>query len=274
MSQTDPETDAGVPLQDGEVAELAETIEANADELRELLELLTVLQTTAEELAPEVRTAVRENREPLEELRMAVEREELLVLLQQVGEHTDELTELLAMLETVEGLTADLTPELRRAIRENRDVLRRLREAVENEELLVLVERVGENAETLAQTLDLLEATGQLATDLVPELQDATGDLRPSIRQIRMVTAGFADATAGREIDPYRLGENLGHMAWFTQELGDPELLDTLDAGLGAFSEDDPDEVGLFGLLGALRERNVRRGMGRIVEFLRRMGAA
>jgi uncharacterized protein YjgD (DUF1641 family) len=274
MSQTDPETDAGVPLEDGEVAELAETIEANADELRELLELLTVLQTTAEELAPEVRTAVRENREPLEELRMAVEREELLVLLQQMGEHTDELTELLAVLETVEGLTADLTPELRRAIRENRDVLRRLREAVENEELLVLVERVGENAETLAQTLDLLEATSRLAADLVPELQDATGDLRPSIRQVRMVTAGFADATAGREIDPYRLGENLGHMAWFTQELGDPELLDTLDAGLGAFSEDDPDEVGLFGLLGALRERNVKRGMGRIVEFLRRMGAA
>jgi uncharacterized protein YjgD (DUF1641 family) len=273
MSQTDPDG-GGVNPDDSEVAELAATVEANADDLRELLEVLSVLQATAEDLAPEVRTVVRENREPLRELRMALEREEVTDLLQQVGDHADDLSELLALLEVAEGLTADLTPELRRAIRENRDVLRRLREAVENEDLLVLVERIGENADALAETLDMLDATRRLAMDLAPELQDVTDGVRPSIRQLRLITAGFADATEEREIEPYQLGENLGTMLWFAQELGDPRLLRTLDAGMEAFTEEDPDEVGLFGLLGALRERNVRRGVGRIVEFLRRVGSA
>lgn len=272
MSETEPSAGAG--LDEPEVVALATAVEANADELRELLELLTVLQTTAEELAPEVRTAVRENREPLEELRMAVEREELLDLLQQVGEHADDLTELLALLEAAQGLTTDLAPEIQHAVRENRDVLARLRMAVENEDLLVLIERVSENADTLAETLDLLEATTRLAADLTPELQDAAGDMRPTIRDLRMVTAGYVDATGDREIEPYRLGENLGHLTWFAQEVGDPRVVETLDAGLGAFTEEEPDEVGLFGLLGALRDRNVRRGLGRVVEFLRRLGAA
>jgi uncharacterized protein YjgD (DUF1641 family) len=259
---------------DREAARLAATVEGNADELRELLEMLTVLQATAEDLAPEMRTAVRENREPLREIRMAIEREETVTLLQQLGEHADTLVELLAALEAAEGLAADLTPELRRAVRENRDALSRLRVAVEKEELLVLVERLGENADTLAETLDLLEATRGLAEDLSPELKAVTDDARPSIRQVRLVAAGFADATDDREADPYQLGQNLGHMLWFAQDLGDPQFLTTLDAGLGAFADEDPDEVGVWGLFGALRDRNVRRGVGRVVEFLRRVGAA
>jgi uncharacterized protein YjgD (DUF1641 family) len=274
MSDADAGGGAGTAVDDEAVAELAAALDENADELRELLALLTALRGTAEDLAPEMRTAVRENREPLREVRMAVEREETLVLLQQVGEHADDLTELFALLEATEGLVEDLAPEVRRAVRENRDALRRLRTAVENEEMLVLVERLSENADTLTETLDLLEATKGLAEDLAPELQDATGDLRPTIGQLRLVTAGFADASDGHDVEPYELGRNLGNVVWFTHRLGDERLLETLDAGLGAFAEDDPDEVGLLGVLGALRERNVRRGLGRVVEFLRRVGAA
>jgi len=265
---------AETDLSDEEVQRLAATLDRNADELRELLGMLTALQATAEDLAPEVRTAVRDNREPLRELRVAFEREETVVLLQQLGEHAEDLTDMLGLLEVADGLASDLTPELRRAVRENRDVLRRLRTAVENEDLVVLVERLGENADTLAETLDLLEATHGLAEDLLPELQDASGDLRPTIRQLRMVSAGFADATADQDFDPYELGANMGHILQFTNQLGDPELLNTVGPGLQAFADDDPDEVGLLGLLGALRDREVRRGIGRVVAFLRRVGAS
>lgn len=271
---TQPDTGETATPDDEAVAALAATFDENADDLRALLEVLTALRLTAEDLAPELRTAVSENREPLREVRMAVEREETVVLLRQLGDHAEDLSELLALLEAAEGLAADLPPELRRAVRANRGAVRRLRTAVENDDLLVLVERLGENAADLAETLDLLAATKGLAEDLAPELQDATGDARPSIRQLRLVTAGFADATDDRGVEPYELGRNVGHVLLFTQDLGDPQLLRTLDAGMGAFSEDDPDEVGLFGLLGALRDRNVRRGLGRMVEFLRRVGAA
>jgi uncharacterized protein YjgD (DUF1641 family) len=274
MSDTDATRAAETGVSEDEVAELVATLDENADELRALLELLVALEATAEDLAPEMRTVVRENREPLRELRMAVEREETLVLVQQLGEHAEELTELLGLLEAAEGLTSDLAPELRRAVRENRAVLSRVRTAVETEEMVVLVERVGENADTLAELLDLLEATRGLAEDLTPELADATGDARPTIRQLRMVVAGFADVDAARDVEPYELGSSLGHMVGFANRVGDPDLLETLGAGLGAFTTDEPDEVGLLGLLGALRDRNVRRGLGRVVEFLRRVGAS
>lgn len=273
MSQTDASGSAEAALSDEEVAELAATLNENADELQELLELLSVLQETAADLAPEMRTAVRENREPLRDVRMAFEREETLVLLQQLGEHSEDLTELLGLLDATEGLASDLAPELRLAVRENRDVLSRLRMAVESEDMVVLIERLGENADVLAETLDLLDATEGLVEDLIPELQDATGDMRPAIRQSRLVAAGLVDATGEYDIDPYQLGQNLGNVMWFTQQVGDPQVLKTLDAGLGAFAEEEPKEMGVLGLLSALRDRNVRRGIGRIVEFLRRVGA-
>jgi len=273
MSKTDASDAADAALSDEEVAKLAATLNENADELQELLELLSVLQETAADLAPEMRTAVRENREPLREVRMAFEREETVVLLQQLGEHSENLTELLALLDATEELASDLAPELRFAVRENRDVLRRLRMAVERDDIVVLVERLGENADTLAEALDLLDATEGLVEDLVPELQDASGDLRPAIRQSRLVAAGLVDTTADHDIEPYQLGQNLGHMMWLAQRIGDPQVLKTLDAGLGAFAEEEPKEMGLLGLLGALRNRNVRRGIGRIVDFLRRVGA-
>ena len=273
MSQTDASGAAEAPLSDEAVAELAATLNENADELQELLALLHALQETAADLAPELRTAVRENREPLRELRMAVEREETVDLLRQLGDHAEELTELLGLLDATEGLASDLAPELRHAVRENRDVLRRLRTAVERDDMVVLVERLGENADTLAETLELLDATQGLAEDLVPELQDASGDMRPMLRHSRLVAAGVVDATGDHDIEPYQLGQNLGHVMWFTQRVGDPEVLETLDAGLGAFAEEEPKEIGVLGLVGALRDRNVRRGIGRIVEFLRRVGA-
>jgi uncharacterized protein YjgD (DUF1641 family) len=88
-----------------------------------------------------------------------------------------------------------------------------------------------------------------------------------------MLAAGFSEATADRDVEPYELGQNLGNMLLFAHQLGDPEVVKTLDAGLDAF-EEEPEEVGLLGLLGALRDRNVRRGVGRIIAFLRGVGAA
>jgi uncharacterized protein YjgD (DUF1641 family) len=274
MSSTDTEGVSEESLSDEEIAELTAALEENAEELRELLELLTALQATAEDLAPEMRRAVQENREPLRDVRTALEREETIVLLQQLGEHSEELTELLVLLESAEGLTRDLAPELRRAVRENRDSLRRVRVAVENEDLVVLVERLGENADALAETLDLLAAAQGLAEDLTPELKAASEEARPTVRQLRMLTAGFTEVTADHDIEPYEFGQNLGHMVWFANQLGDPEFLETLDAGMDAFAQEEPEEVGLLGLVSALREHNVRRGVGRIVDFLRRVGAA
>jgi uncharacterized protein YjgD (DUF1641 family) len=254
-------------------SDLASAIDENEAELAELLRQLAVAEELAADLAPELRESVRENREPIRELRVAVEREEALVLLQRVGKEADTLVELLDVLAASKDLADDLVPELRVAIHENRDVVERLRMAVEREETLVLLERLGDNADTLAEMLDLLDATHDLAMDLAPELRDVARDNRNVIRDLRMAAAGFADAHAENDVEMYELGRNAGNMIALVQTLGDPQVTDAIDATVEGLATDDPEPVGFFGLIGALFDADVRRALGRLLAAARGLGS-
>lgn len=255
--------------------ELVRAIEGNEEELAALLELAPVIQGLSADLAPELQTAVRENRADIEQIRLAFENEDMLVLLQRVGDNAEELTNLLELLAVVDHLAQDLSPELRTAVQENRDALERVRFALEREETLELLEQVGKNAETLSELLALTTAAHELGSDVVPELTDAAHENRQPIRDLRMVIAGATETySTGAEITPHELGKNLGNMLRLGQQLGNPQLITSVEAGLGAFTEKEPPKrVGLLGLLGALRDSDVRQGLGVLVEFLRRMGA-
>ncbi|SEP17431.1 Uncharacterized conserved protein YjgD, DUF1641 family [Halorientalis persicus] len=254
-------------------SDLASAIDENEAELAELLRQLAVAEELAADLAPELRESVRENREPIRELRMAVEREEALVLLQRVGQEADTLVELLDVLAASKDLADDLVPELRVAIHENRDVVEGLRMAVEREETLVLVERIGDNADTLAELLDLLDATHDLAMDLAPEVRDVARDNRNVIRDLRMAAAGFADAHTENDVEMYELGRNAGNMIALVQTLGDPQVTDAIDATVEGLATDDPKPVGFFGLFRALFDADVRRALGRLLAAARGLGS-
>ncbi|WIV65683.1 DUF1641 domain-containing protein [Natrialbaceae archaeon AArc-T1-2] len=278
MAQKDQSVDSdfdGTGFEAAEVNELARTLEENDEELAELLELLVVVQELSEDLAPELREAAHESREPVAELRMALEREETLVLVQRVGENADTLVELLETLEVVDELVGDLVPEVKTIVRENRETIERLRFALEREETLVLLERLGENEETLIELLELLDVTYELAEDLIPEAISVVQENRQPITELRMMVAGMSHAYGEADLEPYQLGQNLGNMLVLGSKLGDEQLIDSVEAGLGAFTEEQPPKkVGLFGMLGALRDDDVRQGLGILIEFLRRMGSS
>jgi uncharacterized protein YjgD (DUF1641 family) len=330
MASKEQEFEAAEVLEDPETARLIETISENAEELDRLLDKLVVVQQLAEGLAPELQEAAQENREPIEELRLAFEREETIALLRTLGENSEDLVELLNALEATQGLVEDLVPELVTVARENRETMERLRMAFEDEETvrlleklgdnketlsqsidvldastdladdllpeliavarenretmermrmafekeetLYLLERLGDNTETLTQTLDLLDVTVDLADDLVPEVVEVTRDNRAAIEDLRLAAEGFMDAQNQRDVDMYEFGQSLANVVTLTETLGDPKVARSLDATLGAFAEEDPEPVGLFGLLGAMRDAEVKRGLGRLVEALRRLG--
>ena len=276
MSDTADVTEAVTPAElDAETRELLRTVEANAEELRELVELVVVTKRLGEELAPEMREATGDAREPLADLRVALEREETLTLLETVGHDAEDLAELVELASVTRGLAEDLAPELRDAAADAREPVARLRVALEREETLVLLRRLGENTETFVELLDVLEASHGLLEELVPELREAAGDVRGPIADLRLVAAGFADAQSEAELDPYELGRSLGRAASLGATVGDPRVVETVEAGLGAFTtEDPPERVGLLGLLGALRDDDVRAGLGRLVDAIRRIGAA
>jgi uncharacterized protein YjgD (DUF1641 family) len=269
MASDDLPADAEGPADE---SELARAIEENEAELAELLRLLAATEGLAEDLAPELREAARENREPIRELRTAFEREETLVLLQKVGEESETLVELLDVLAASKELSDDLVPELRVAIRENREVIERARYSLEREETLVLLERLGDNADTLAELLELLDATHELAMDLAPELREVARENRNVIADFRMAAAGFADAHAESDPDMYELGRNAGNMVSLVETLGDPQFTDAIEATAEGLAKEDPKPVGFFGLLGALFDADVRRALGRLVAALRELG--
>jgi len=271
---SDQSESAAQPQADLEDAEeLRRLLDENAEQLSELLATLEAVQGLSADLAPELRRAVHENRDDLRDLRMALEREETLIVLQRLGHQSETLVALLDQLEVAEGIASDLAPEIRRAVAENRDVIRNLRSALENEDLVVLLERLGENADDLAELLELVEVAKGLAEDLAPEMQAVATAERSTIRDLRQITAGMADAYDDTEVEPYTFGRNLGNAMTFAQKVGDPATMDTLDAGLSALTEEEPPErVGLFGLFGALRDDDVQRGLGRLVEAIRRIG--
>jgi uncharacterized protein YjgD (DUF1641 family) len=270
---SDTQTQA-TDVEERDLDELVAKIEANADDLAELLDLLEATQGLAEELVPELVEVTRENREPVEELRMAFEKEETLVLLQRVGESSEQLVELLDLLEVSQGLAEDLLPELIVVARENRATLERLRMSFEKEETIVLLEKLGDNADDLAELLDLLDATKGLAEELVPEGIDLARENREPIAELRMLVAGFADARADRETpDMYELGQNLENLVAVGETAAQPEIAEALQAGMTAFTDDTkPKKVGPLGLFSALRDSDVKRALGTLVEALRRMG--
>ncbi|RZV08778.1 uncharacterized protein YjgD (DUF1641 family) [Natrinema hispanicum] len=271
MASNERSLDADGTLSDE--TELARAIEENEAELAELLQLLTVAEELAADLTPELRETVRENREPIRELRMAFEREETLVLLQKVGEESDTLIELLDILAVSKELSDDLVPELQVAIRENREVIERVRLALESEETIILLEKLGDNTETLAEMLDLLDATHELAMDLTPELRDVAQDNRNVIRDLRMAAAGFADAHEDADVDMYELGRNAGNMIALVETMGDPQFTSVVDASIEGLTQEDPEPVGLIGLTKALFDADVRRALGRLLAAARALGS-
>jgi uncharacterized protein YjgD (DUF1641 family) len=256
---------------DPETRRLVETVEANEAELAELLELLVSVQDLAADLAPELQTVVRENRGDLEALRQAVEKEETLRLLEKLGENADSFIEVLNRWDATHDLLEELLPELISVVRENRGDLEALRLAFEREETLVLLEKLGDNVDAFVDLLELLDATYAHAEALTPEG-------REPIRELERVVAGFADARRERDAtaDAYQFGRNLDNLVALTETVAQPEVARPLESALSAFEADAEEiqPVGLFGLLGVLRDSEVKLALGRLVEAARRLARA
>jgi uncharacterized protein YjgD (DUF1641 family) len=301
MSETP--SDAGVyATEAGEEADIqavAARVDAHADDLIELLDLLSVVRDLSDDLVPELRTAVAENREPLGELRVALENDETKQLLEQVGHNADALADLLDLAVVTKDLSAELVPELRTAVSENRGEIAQLRMAFEREETLVLLRQIGDNTDTFRNLLSTLELTSGVLADIAPENEAAAEAARADVR--RLATAfdrtesvdalvalgenmntirglialvdGFGDAADRSHEEYYRLGTQLGQAADVAERASDPQVVEALDAGASAFTDETTDRrVGLFGLFSALRNDDVQRTLGTLVEAAERVG--
>ncbi|MFC6784459.1 DUF1641 domain-containing protein [Halobaculum halobium] len=301
MSESPPDADAFATAAGGDanLEALAARVDAQADDLIALLDLLTVVRGLSDELVPELRTAVSENREPLADLRTSLENEETMHLVEQVGDNADALADLLDLVVVAQDLSAELVPELRTVAAENRGEIAKLRVAFEREETLVLLRQIGDNTDTFLDLLSTLEVASGALADVAPEDEAAAeaaredvrrlatafdraesvdtlvalGENMDTVRGLLALVEGFGDAADRSTEEYYRLGTQLGQAADVAERASDPRVIETLDAGASAFADETADRrVGLFGLFSALRNDDVQRTLGTLVDAAERVG--
>jgi uncharacterized protein YjgD (DUF1641 family) len=303
MSETpsDASTLATDTVGEADIQAVAARVDAHAEDLIELLDLLSVIRGLSDDLVPELRTAVEENREPVADLRTALENEETMRLLTRVGDNADALADLLDLVVVAQDLSAELVPELRTVAAENRGEIAQLRTAFEREETLVLLHRLGDNTDTFLDLLSTLEVASDALADVAPEDEAAAeaaradvhrlatafdraesvdalvalGENMETVRGLFALVEGFGDAADRSTEEYYRLGTQLGRAADVAERASDPRVVETLDAGASAFTDETADRrVGLFGLISALRNDDVQRTLGTLVEAAERAGHA
>jgi len=299
MSETPSDVDAFATGADTDIDDLAARVDAQAEDLIALLDLLTVVRGLSDDLVPELRTAVAANREPLAELRTSLENEETRRLVQQVGDNADSLADLLDLVVVAQDLSAELVPELRTVAAENRGEIEQLRLAFEREETLVLLRQIGHNTDTFRDLLSTLEVASDALADVAPEDEAAAvaaredvrrlatafdraesvealvalGENMETVRGLLALVEGFGDAADRSTEEYYQLGTQLGEAADLAEQASDPQIVETLDAGVSAVTDKTTERrVGLLGLISALRNNDVQRTLGTLVEAAERVG--
>lgn len=230
-------------LQENGTAELVEKLDESSEDIVELIELLQVVQDLSEDLTPEVKEVVYENREEIESLRSAFEKEETLVLLQKLGENSDNVIEMLDMLDAAQAFAEDLTPEVKKVVYENREVIEDLRESLEKEETIELLKKLGENTEGVLMTMELLD--------------------------------GLHDASQEIDAEMYEIGETLGQLFILLDTFKDPATVESFNNALQVFAEPEEKQkdyrLSVLGLLKLPFDKEVRQALGLFVEAARRM---
>jgi hypothetical protein len=283
---------------DADLETLAARVDENAADLLALLDLLEAVRGLSGDLTPELRRAAAETREPIAELRTALEHEETLRLVRRVGANADALADLLDLATVARDLSAELTPELRAVAADNRRELERLRLAFEREETLVLVRRLGNNTGTFLDLLATLEVASDAIAAVAPSDDASAAAARGDIERLaaafdrtqsvdalvslgeNMDTVvgllafleGFGDAAARTPAEYRALGERVGRAVDAAERVTDPAVLETVEAGASALADGPDRRVGPLGLVAALRNDDVQRTLGAVVETAERVG--
>jgi uncharacterized protein YjgD (DUF1641 family) len=151
------------------------------------------------------------------------------------------------------------------------------------EKLFEACEKLDRATEILLELKRDKEMVMELGQDLMPmangiihltsdHLQQFENDgtlefIREGIRVMRQVSTAFSPE------DVRLLGENIVHILMTVRNLTQPEILDLADKATDALkTQANPSLVGPLGLLRAMREPEVKRGAGVLMELLRALG--
>jgi len=137
-------------------------------------------------------------------------------------------------------------------------------------EILLELKRDKEMVMELGQDLmPMANGIIHLTSDRLQEFErDGTLDfIREGVQVLRRVSTAFTPE------DVRLLGENIVHILMTVRNLTQPEVLDLADRATTALKDKtSPAPVGTLGLLKAMRDPEVKKGTGVLLELLRSLG--
>lgn len=150
-------------------------------------------------------------------------------------------------------------------------------------ELRAIGERVGRIEHAVEQITRRIESVEELREDLWPMVQGASRAISLKLDEMERAGAvGFARESAHvaerimtsfDEEDVRRLGENVVGILETVRNLTQPEILELADRTAGALRASEAEPATKLGLFRALRDPEIRRGMGVMMTVLRELGS-
>ncbi len=148
-----------------ETLELLKKVGDNIPTFVELLSTMEALKGMLDDMMPVVGKVTKEVGGGVNELREKFERDETLELLKKVGDNIPTFVELLSTMEALKGMLDDMMPASSKILKEVSPTINMIREALERDELLIIIQQIGENLKTFQKLLAFLstfEKTGNL----------------------------------------------------------------------------------------------------------------
>jgi uncharacterized protein YjgD (DUF1641 family) len=219
----------------------------------------------------------------------AVEQDRLDALEEKIDRLADQVTRLTEYAEDEQRrrrqwdeLRTELTPVAQEAFAALSRELDDVRDFVEPHDVLRITKRLARNLPAIERGLDQLESLQDLVADLGPLSGEITLNLMRMLDDFEQRGyftfakggMGVLDrvVTSFSEEDVTQLGDNIVLILDTVKEMTQPEVMQLLQRTASGVRTSKPTEVGIFGLLRRMRDPQVRRGLGRLVEILESMG--
>lgn len=196
--------------------------------------------------------------------------------------------QMLPLVQTARGvaeLKEDLVPLSHQAVKIMIQELQDVESSFQMEDLVALFKRTLRSVKDITYALDQLENIIDFVTTLEPLLRSSVPKLIHYLDELEQkgvlrvmqamldVRAKVADAYSPEDVD--QIGDVFVALLGLAKKLSDPQAMDFLEKAAGIPSQLDLvncKDVGPFGLISASSSREVKRGLGVLMELTRALG--
>ncbi len=207
--------------------------------------------------------------------------------------------EIVYTIEATKDLIQELLPKLKELSEELTPLLTELRKNVDRDETVILLTKLTENIDTMLKLINLMEAGRDFLEEGVPKFKELSEELTPKINRLRtlldddetwkfieyaLVMKGpltrfmesmMVDEEGNINLDLIeKTFEMLSELATIMNQPSLQKMIEGVVEGFKKLDEEEIKKVSTFGVLSAMRDEDVQRGIGAVFTILKALGRA